>query len=118
MPCLYCLTIGSRVSCCQHPGRRVDLLPIPMNISPPLEGTTASSSVVRENFDDLQKTAARIPALSRLFQTNGFLTASGVVSRASAENLVIGSAKVDMRETGAFTPTDAIRLNTTSAICL
>ena len=90
-----------------------------MNISPPLEGTTAGSSVVREDFDNLQKTAARIPALSRLLQTNGFLTASGVVSKASTEDLVNGSAnKVDMRATGAFTPTDAIMPNTTNAICL
>lgn len=106
------LAIISRASYCQYPGQRDDLLPIPMNLSPPLEGTIAGGSLVREDFDDLQKTAARIPALARLLQTNGFLTASGVVSKAAIKKSVNGSAslhaKVDMRATGALTPPDAI----------
>lgn len=89
-----------------------------MNIFLPLEGATAGSSVVHEDFDGLQKTAARIPALSRLLQTNGFMTASGGVSKSFTENLVNGSAKVGMRATGAFTPTDDTGPNTTNAICM
>lgn len=33
------------------------------------------------SYTDLQETAARIPALSRLLRANGILTASGLISK-------------------------------------
>ena len=37
------------------------------------------------SYTDLQETAARIPALSRLLQGNGILTASGLISEATVK---------------------------------